>query len=70
MLVERRRAVHAEAVAHYLEQSGSREARERLDDAEEILYVAEYELGRARRALERAEARPWAWLHGARRSTR
>jgi hypothetical protein len=54
-VVERRVAAHAEAVARYLEESGSREAREQLDAAEERLYLAEWELRRARRALRRAE---------------
>ena len=69
-VVERRRAARAEAVARYIEQSGSRAAHERLDAADELLYIAEYELRRAQRALQRAEARSSAWRWAARRSLR
>jgi hypothetical protein len=59
-VVERRTRTHIEAVAGYLERSGSPSAVEQLDAAEELLYIARWELERAERELARAE-RPW-WL--------
>jgi hypothetical protein len=58
-VVERRLRAHSEAVAGYLAQSGSPEACERLDAAEELLYLAEWELRRANRALAQASRHRW-----------
>jgi hypothetical protein len=60
LVVERRLRAQAEAVSSYLLESGSPFAAEQLDAADELLYIAEWELRRANRALTRAE-RPW-WL--------
>jgi hypothetical protein len=57
-VVERRTRMHIEAVAGYLERSGSPSSAEQLDAAEELLYIAQWELERAERELARA-ARPW-----------
>jgi hypothetical protein len=59
-VVERRLREQAEAVSRYLEESGSPAAAEQLDAADELLYLAQWELRRADAALTRAE-RPW-WM--------
>ena len=60
VVVERRLRGQAAAVSRYLEESGSPRAAEGLDAADELLYLAQWELRRADVALARAE-RPW-WI--------
>jgi hypothetical protein len=55
-LVELHAASHARARARALAEPESREALEQLDAAEELHYLAVYELRHARRALRRREA--------------
>ena len=49
-------AAHDAAIARVLAAPDDVEARERHDDAEQLHYLAGYELRRARRALRRREA--------------
>jgi hypothetical protein len=60
VVVERRLRGQAVAVSRYLEESGSPGSAERLDAADELLYLAQWELRHAEAALARAE-RPW-WI--------
>ena len=55
-LAEHHAAALAEATAHMLAEPGSWEAREALETAEQLHYLARYEQRRARRALWRREA--------------
>jgi hypothetical protein len=54
-LVDQQAAALADANARMLADPGSYEARRELDDAEQLHYLALYELRRARRALRRRE---------------
>jgi hypothetical protein len=54
--VELHAAAHARASARALAEPDSRGALEQLETAEELHYLAVYELRRARRALRRREA--------------
>ena len=67
--VERRARAHMEALARYRE-SGSPQAAERLEAAEELLYIARFELDRANRALARAQRLRWLPHHITWRSAR
>jgi hypothetical protein len=55
-MVDAHAAALSRANADLLAQPGSREARERLETAEELHYLALWELRRARRALGRRDA--------------
>jgi len=54
-LVDHYAAALADANARMLAEPGSSEARRQLEDAEQLHYLALYELRRARRALRRRE---------------
>ena len=55
-MVDAYAAALARASASHLADPGSREARERLETAEELHYLSLWELRRARRALARRDA--------------
>lgn len=55
-MVDAHAAALSRANANVLAEPGSRDARERLETAEELHYLALWELRRARRALGRRDA--------------
>jgi hypothetical protein len=55
-MVDAHAAALARATAHYLAEPDSPEARERFETAEQLHYLAIWELRRARRALARRDS--------------